>query len=116
MNEIEFDEIFNKVVKVKRHKTIYKLCPFFIERIEKTSKLLDDKNNKKYGWKEISGSKFKMMYRDDENGRMMLKAECNLESDVMRIISILYEDEYYVDWVKKIKITFYRTQIVLHAN
>lgn len=78
---------------------IYKLIPILVDRIRKTSGLFDSKNNEKFNWELIKGSKYNMMTRDDAEGKMMVKAEAVVDIDVMNLISILYEDEYYIDWV-----------------
>lgn len=60
---------------------------------------MNDKNTEKLGWKKIKNSKFKLMYRDDEHGRMMMRAEYDLETDILNLVTILNEDEFYADWV-----------------
>ena len=71
--------------------------------------LLDDENNEKNGWTAIKGDALKMHYRDTKEGKIMIKCEKRIEMDFLDIYCVLYEDDYYIDWVSHPK-GFKRTQ------
>lgn len=72
------------------------LCGKFIDRIEEVSYNFRDDF---YDWKG-SGQKYNLQYRNDANNCMNVRAEAIVELPVMHLIAILYEDEYYIDWVR----------------
>jgi hypothetical protein len=52
-----------------------------------------------YEWKGGKGEKFNLKWRNDHNNCMTVKAESTVEISIMNLIAILYENEYYTDWV-----------------
>jgi hypothetical protein len=86
----------NKASVPLSHLKTLALTRIWISRIEDVS--LNFKDNF-YDWKG-KGNKYNMQWRNDENNYMSVKAEATLELPIMHLIAILYEDDFYVDWVR----------------
>lgn len=77
---------------------ILSLTRKWISRVEHVS---DQFNSEHYEWKGGKGEKYNLKWRNDESGAMTVKAEQKVSIPIMNLISILYEDKYYTDWVRR---------------
>ena len=68
----------------------------WITRVEHVS---DQFNSEHYTWKGGKGEKYNLKWRNDETGTLTVKGEQKVTIPIMNLISVLYEDKYYVDWV-----------------
>ena len=77
----------------------FKCLPIFIKRVHYITDLIDEKNDEKNGWSKPGNDSFKMQERNDSDGKLMIKCEKTVNMDFINIYCVLYEDDFYIDWV-----------------